>query len=543
MTTGPATDSGGDRSFQGLIAGFVASARRFPSRPALVVDGRSRTYEELSGLAAKVSAAVRAVEARSSLVAVLANRSETAYAAVLGVLACGKGYVPLNPKFPAERLQRMFLLSGCDTLIVGREGHGRLAEILRSVPSPVSVIARDGAEVVELQAQFPEAHRFVAWDEPSGPAGRPEAPLVAPDSPAYLLFTSGSTGEPKGVAVSHGNVTAYVRYVCERYGVDESDRFSQHFDLTFDLSVHDMFVCWERGACLCSVPEKSLMAPAKFIKDHQLTMWFSVPSVVGFLQRMGMLKPGSFPSLRWSLFCGEALPARSAADWQEAAPSSIIENLYGPTEATIAITRYRWDPVESPAACVNGIVPIGWPFDGQRTAVIDEEGRPVRGGTEGELVLSGSQVTDGYWKNPETSRERFVSLPAAGVGVWYRTGDVAKVGHDGCLYYLGRLDDQVKVRGFRVELQEVDHVVRKAAGTEEAVAVPWPVRYGSADGVVAFVCGTEKLSEKEIIAHCKRALPDFMVPRRVCFLREFPVNANGKVDRKALVRLLEDSEA
>ena len=164
--------------------------------------------------------------------------------------------------------------------------------------------------------------------------------------------------------IGHSSVRAYLRYTCDRYDVTEHDRFSQMFDATFDLSVHDMFVCWERGACLFSVPERATMAPAKFIRQHELTMWFSVPSVVALLSRMRLLTPGAFPSLRWSLFCGEPLPAVAAQAWQAAAPNSQVENLYGPTEATIAITHYRWQTDVSPGQCVNGVVPIGWPYIG-----------------------------------------------------------------------------------------------------------------------------------------------------------------------------------
>jgi len=354
---------------------------------------------------------------------------------------------------------------------------------------------------------------------------------------AYLLFTSGSTGEPKGVPIHHSNVRSYIEYISNRYEVNERDRFSQEFDMTFDLSVHDMFVCWERGACLFCVPEKSAMLPAKFIRDRELTMWFSVPSVVALLSKMRLLQPGCFPNLRFSLFCGEPLAAAHAQHWQEAAPNSIVENLYGPTETTIAISHYRWDPSKSPQECLNGIVPIGWMFAGQQCRVVDHERSEVS--ETGELCLAGSQVTDGYWNNPEKTRRQFVRFPETCETLWYRTGDLVKRGENGCLYYLGRIDHQVKIRGYRVELQEIEVVLRKASQAEQVVAVPWPVVDGSADGVVAFVSGVSKVDELQILNRCREALPDYMVPRKIYWLEEIPLNHNGKIDRKKLAKLLE----
>jgi non-ribosomal peptide synthetase component F len=279
------------------------------------------------------------------------------------------------------------------------------------------------------------------------------------------------------------------------------------------------------------------MLPAKFIRDHALTMWFSVPSLVALLSNMRLLQPKCFPSLRFSLFCGEPLTATHAQDWQEAAPNSIVENLYGPTETTIAVSHYRWDPSKSPQECLNGIVPIGWPFAGQQCRVADHERGKVS--ETGELCLAGSQVTDGYWNNPEKTRCQFVRFPETGGTLWYRTGDLVKRGENGCLYYLGRIDHQVKIRGYRVELQEIEVVLRKTSKAEQVVAVPWPVADGSADGVVAFISGASNLDDLHILNRCREALPDYMVTRRIYRLEEMPLNDNRKVDRKKLVKLLE----
>ncbi|HEX2681685.1 MAG TPA: AMP-binding protein, partial [Candidatus Dormibacteraeota bacterium] len=356
-----------------LGSGFFESADRFGSRPALVVGGETLTYRELRRLVAAIASTIlQAEEDPSPLAAILAYRSVSAYAGVLGILSAGKGFVPLNSKFPIERTRKTLLSSGSEALIVGRESVDLLPRLLSGISRKLVVILPEVPDAGDLAAAFPN-HRFVSSRQMSDRRGCVPFPEADSAAVAYLLFTSGSTGEPKGVPISHSNVRCYIEYVADRYEVSERDRFSQQFDLTFDLSVHDMFVCWERGACLFCVPEKSIMLPAKFIRDHQLTMWFCVPSVAGVLAKMRLLQPGSFPSLRHSLFCGEPLSAKYAHLWQEAAPNSTVDNLYGPTETTIAISHYRWDSAKSPGECPNGIVPIGWIFKGQQCCIVDRD--------------------------------------------------------------------------------------------------------------------------------------------------------------------------
>jgi amino acid adenylation domain-containing protein len=528
--------------FRSLVDGFVESANRFPLREALVVNSERLSYFALKGLAAKIASTIlRYEQDTSSLVALLAHRSKTAYASVLGILGAGKGYVPLNPKFPIERTRRMLALSECRMLIVGKEAFQHLPNLLVDTSRPLTVILPDLTDASGLSSGFPQ-HRFVSSNQMLDDGDFSFRQEVSGSAIAYLLFTSGSTGQPKGVPIAQSNVRSYLRYVCDRYEVNETDRFSQEFDLTFDLSVHDMFVCWERGACLFSIPETSVMAPAKFIRDHQLTMWFSVPSVIAVLARMKLLCPGSFRSLRYSLFCGEPLPASSAQLWQEAAPNSILENLYGPTETTIAISRFRWNTTTSCQEAVNGIVPIGWVFDGQEYSVVDVERKPVPVGVSGELCLSGSQVTTGYWNQPEKTQQQFIHLPAAGERLWYRTGDMVKQDANGCLHYLGRVDHQVKIRGYRVELQEIEAVLRAACNTEQIVSIAWPVENGSADGVVAFVAGVAVLDHDRALDFCSKTLPSYMVPKKIYLCDEMPLNANGKIDRHRLISMLRSME-
>jgi non-ribosomal peptide synthetase component F len=339
--------------------------------------------------------------------------------------------------------------------------------------------------------------------------------------------------------VAHRNVTHFVDAMVERYGVTEQDRFSQTFDLTFDLSVFDMFVAWERGACLCAPTQSQKMLPGKYINDAGITIWFSVPSTAVLMSRLRMLKPGKYPGLRYSLFCGEALPAEVLQKWAEAAPNSVAENLYGPTELTIACTLYRWDPERSPDECEQGVVPIGEPYPGMTVLVADEQLREVAEGDTGELLMTGPQLTLGYYRDPERTAAAFVE-PEGRQDVYYRTGDRVRRPLPGKpLVYLGRMDNQIKIQGYRVELGEIEAVVREEAGVDVAIAVGWPVTTSGADGVVAFMLGDEGMDTDELRGRVNARLPPYMQPGQIRVIADFPLNANGKVDRRALLGMLE----
>jgi amino acid adenylation domain-containing protein len=526
-----------------LISGFFRSLRANPSGAALELGELALSYEQLWNYAGKIAASLKQnLDPSEKVVAVLADRSVAAYGGIIGVLASGRGYVPLNPKFPLERTLIMLRASGCKTVIVGRECAAILQSLLPRLHEyldyPLTLIVPDAGWAPEYAAR----HRVIAAPQLSFlKIADPGDPIVDAGDPAYLLFTSGSTGMPKGVAVSQSNAVVYMEYAEKRFGIHGGDRCSQNFDLTFDLSVHDLFTCWGGGATLCPSPEQTL-TPATLIEEKELTCWFSVPSVAMFASKLGLLEPGAFPSLRWSLFCGEALSSTLAAAWQGAANNSILENLYGPTEATIAITYYRWNQETSPAQCVRGLVPIGWPFDGQQVCVVNDDLMSVPTGESGELCLGGSQVTRGYLNDPEKTARSFVRLKHTADQVWYRTGDLVRQDEGGCLFYLGRRDFQVKVNGYRVELQEIDLVLREAAHTELAVAIPWPLSDGSASGIVGVVSGSDPEHDQQIIVACENRLPRYMVPKRIYHFPQIPLNVNGKIDRGKITEMLANWE-
>jgi amino acid adenylation domain-containing protein len=351
---------------------------------------------------------------------------------------------------------------------------------------------------------------------------------------AYILFTSGSTGTPKGIGITPANVAAYLDHAVEAFAVRPGDRASQMFELTFDLSVHDMFVTWLGGGTLCVPPANAVMAPARFIIDERITHWFSVPSTAAILAKFRMLRDGVFPTLRQSLFCGEALPAALATQWCKSAPNSTVLNLYGPTEATIAITAHPWT-LES--VTPSDVVPIGSPFPTQRVRVV-LDGVEAAPGQSGELCLCGTQVSPGYLSDPQKTQASFVRF-ADSDETWYRTGDLVRLGPDGVIHYLGRLDSQIQLHGHRVELGEVEGAMRKVTAGRTCAVIPWPPGGATVESIVACVEGAgtpdDAAALRAAVAHL---LPDYMVPSRMVFVAIMPLNSNGKIDRKALPPLI-----
>lgn len=513
-------------------SGVFRFACERPDSVALVVDDRRHTYGELALAAARVGAwlraSVRDLDA-APRIGVLASRSFETYAGILGSAWAGFTHVPLNPRQPSSRLASILDQARLSALVVDERGAMHLAHEAVRERLPGQVLAPD----------VPAAVGTTRWKElpvvdvASAPAA------VSRDHPAYVIFTSGTTGVPKGVTVTTGNLAHFLANIRVQYAIGPDDRVGQFCEPSFDLSVFEIFAAWDGGASLHVVPESSLISPAGYIRREELTVWASVPSVITVLSRMKMLAPGMFPSLRASVFIGEALLVESARAWMEAAPNSVVDNHYGPTEATVACTVQRvTDPVvETPG---RGTVAIGVPYAGMEVDIVGADGRFLGTGETGELALHGPQVADGYLGDPALTARRFPTLehPRLGASRWYLSGDLGVRDANGVLHCLGRLDHQVKILGHRVELEDLEAHLRGASGSDEVAAVAWPLRGATATGIVAFVCGASATTGG-IRERLKELLPHYMVPRRVIEVDALPLSSNGKVDRKALLAMLE----
>ncbi|MFD7515747.1 amino acid adenylation domain-containing protein [Streptomyces niveus] len=487
---------------QGLHERFLTGLALSPGRTAIRVHAtESLTYEQMHELAMRRAATLRAMAPQGPHnVAVLADKSLTAYVGIIAALYAGATVVPLNPRFPAERTRSMLTAANVSTVVADPIGRSSLAETELDLP------------VLDEGRTGPSLDTPVA---------------VSPSDVAYVLFTSGSTGRPKGVPITHGANHHYFDLLDRRYDFNPDDVFCQNVGLNFDCAMFEMFCAWGNGAQVHPVPPAAHRDLPAFLAERKMTVWFSTPSGITFIRRMGGLTPGSMPTLRWTFFAGEALLHEDAADWHVAAPQSKIENLYGPTELTVTITGHRWSPKTTEEQTVNGGVPIGKVHPGHDHLLLDDDGESA---VEGELCIAGPQMTPGYL-DADDNRGRF--LEHAGRR-WYRTGDRVRRLDDDELIYLGRMDAQVQIQGFRVELAEVDHVVRQCTGVQNAATVTRPAPNGGLE-LVLYYTGEPIPSatlRRELAAH----LPDPMVPKTFRHVPEFPLNSNRKVDRAQLAR-------
>lgn len=503
----------------------------FAERPAISAAGVRLSYRELLERAASIAQALIAADiGAGERVAILGGRTSMPYVAILGSILAGCCYVPLNPAFPAERNRLIREKSGARALIIDDDCLAAQGAALGSLQDSL-VITPDSAD-----CRLPAASRRISPEGLPRPVLEDFVPRSSPagEAPAYLLFTSGTTGQPKGVPISHANLASYLAAIHPHVPIGPADRVLQAVDLTFDLSVHDMMLTWLHGAELYVAPENGAILAPRLIAAHALSACLLVPSAGARAIDYGIATPGKMPTLRHSLFAGEALPLSVAERWQAAAPNAAIFNLYGPTEGTIHTSYYRFDPRYPPPSTA---VPIGQALGRQKIRLADADGAPAGAGDVAEILLAGPQMMQGYWQAPELDEERFVVRDGTR---WYRTGDLGRLDPKHGILFAGRADRQMKIRGYRVELQEIEGCLRAAVGCNQVAVIAWPiVADGAADGIVAFVAGPP--SDPESIRSTLRAsLPRYMLPDRIEFITALPLNANGKSDYRALSALLDE---
>ncbi|WP_068776055.1 non-ribosomal peptide synthetase [Paenibacillus sp. FJAT-26967] len=482
-----------------------------PQAVAIVSEDGALTYAELNRRSNRLAQALRKQDIkREERVAVVMDRSLEMMIAIFGVLKAGGAYVPVAPGLPPERIRYMLDNSGAKLVLTKGE-------------------APQGLEVF---LPFMDIHEALAQERDDFPVEK----LHDSRSLAYVLYTSGSTGQPKGVMIEHHSIVNRIGWMQKRYGLDTSGVIMQKTPITFDVSVWELFWWSFAGAKLVLLPPGGEKDPALMmdtIARHGVTTMHFVPSMLHlFLEHPGLRRgEARLESLSHVFASGEALTADQVRRFREriGVPFDVrLVNLYGPTEATVDVSYYDCSDGDIPIQ-----VPIGKPIDNISLYIVSEAMKLQPVGIAGELCISGAGLARGYIGRYDLTEEKFVVNPFAADSLMYRTGDLARWLPDGTIEYLGRMDHQVKIRGQRIECGEIEHMLLSHPGISEAVVMKRNAASGS-EYLCAYIVCSEAIDHQELRDFAAQRLPDYMVPQAVAELPAMPLSPNGKIDRKAL---------
>ena len=492
------------------------TAEKYPGRIAVEDDKEALTWKELEDLSRRIGTAAGKRIASGDPVVILAPKGPLTLAAMFGAVYGGGFYVNGDPALPPRRLKEIFRVLRPKLVLIRPEE----IPLIRQAGYTGDYCLIHEAAGQETDLELLERRRKDSCSEDI----------------LYGIFTSGSTGTPKGITVSHRAVIDFITHFTEIFGIDEKDRIGNQAPFDFDVSVKDIYSAVMTGAALVLIPRQLFSVPAAlldYLCEKKATVLIWAVSALTMISSLGGFKYRIPSDVRKVMFSGEVMPANQLACWQEALPEAEFVNLYGPTEITCNCTYYPVQKVPGEGEKL----PIGKAFPGRRVFLLNEEGGEIREPEQaGEICVAGESLSLGYYHDPAETEKSFQEriFPDGRKERYYRTGDLGFLGKDGNLYFSGRKDFQIKFNGHRIELEEIERLLDQMQGIEKSCCVTDHRK----TCLAAFYMG--KVMPGEIRLWLKKRLPGYMVPRKIFQTEKLPLTKNGKTDRKALQKRLED---
>ena len=522
---------------------LIESAKKFPDKEALRFQGRAITYRELDYYTTQVAHVLQQSGVkRGDRVGFFLHKSPASVISIFAILKAGGVYVPLDPAAPAKRLAYITRNCQIQVLLTSNEKMSAVSEFFTEVTPLKTIILTDDDPAGE-PVGLPDTVTIVSWaaclNQSTEPV--PTAETIETDL-AYILYTSGSTGDPKGVMIAHRTIFTFINWCFERFQMTEQDRVTSHAPFHFDLSTFDLFVTIKAGGTVVLVPEKLSIFPIQLVRllqDEQITVTYMVPSILTMMVNLGRLDKHDLSHLRTVLFAGEVFPIKYLRQLVQLVPHPDYFNLYGPTETNVC-TYYQVQPHDVLEERTEP-VPIGVACDNIEVFAVDEQGELIsEPGREGELWVRGSCVAQGYWGDEAKTARGFV--PNVHNPHYretaYRTGDIVTLDADGRNWRLiGRRDHMIKSRGYRIELGEIESALYNHPHIAEAAVIPIPDDIvGSRIKAYIVTDDSIELDAGAIKAYCAHHLPHYMIPEMIEFREALPKTSTGKVNRTLLAQ-------
>ena len=489
----------------------LQNIEKFADRNAFCFSSEFYTYKDFGCCISQIAKKVEKAHFSNKLVGLVLNDDIETYSSIFALWMKGCCYVPLHCNWPIDRCLDICEQVGIDLILDSSEN-----------------TRYQNTQVVNtFNCHLDKCVTDLAFD-----SNVPENDL------AYILFTSGSTGKSKGVQLMRSNVASFmVSFWKTGIKITEEDKCLQAFDLTFDVSVQNYLSALTRGACLYTIPygKVKYLYAGNLMDEYGLTFASMAPSMLKYLLRY--IDELDFSNLKSLILTAEACPIDLMEEWMKAVPTTTVYDFYGPTECTIYCTYYKLSNTGNPNKSCNGIISIGKPLANCKGLILNENGEEVSHGEKGELCIAGGHVCKGYWKNDEKNKEAFFEIEENGLMTrYYHTGDLVVEDKDGDILYLGRIDNQAKIQGFRVELGEIEYHARQYLGGTSAVCIAFDNKEKLTE--LTLFIEAKEFDTKDLLDYMRSKMPSYMIPSKILFVPVFPLNGNEKVDRKELAKLI-----